>query len=144
MFRRGKGCENMYGYPCCMFYLVFPVYQSNPYLQYRLIPYYDDRGIPHFYRYEPLQTGPFKREDEHKACEQSYEISYEEILASYLNIYEKRRHRITLLVRYPNTIEKDLKPYLKSCANKAAKSANKVIEVSMWKDPAIAPAAWKR
>lgn len=132
MFKWRKESEKMYGYPLGMFYRAFPVYQHPPYLQYCLIPYYDRRSLS-------SPNPPLNSEVDQMV----YDISYERILASYLDIYGRKRHRISLLVRYPHTMENEWKPQLKACAIQASRAVNLMIEPSMWIDPQLVLASCK-
>lgn len=142
MFKWRKESENMYGYPCGMWYTVSPFYKPLPYLR-CCFPHVHDRKImTAISRQDPFQGDvSFVNMDVDKEGDQMsqsvYNISYEEILASYLDLYGRRRHRISLLVRYPHTMEKEWTPLLKACALQASKAANFVIEPSMWRDPQL-------
>lgn len=132
----------MYGYPCGVWYRVSPFYQPLPYIRCCFPPAHDGKVMTAASRQEPFQgdvssvnTNVGKEVDQ--MSEWVYNISYEEILASYLDLYGRRRHRISLLVMYPNTMGKEWKPLLKACALEASKAANLVIEPWMWQDPQL-------
>ncbi|HWO95456.1 MAG TPA: hypothetical protein VNM45_03755 [Bacillus sp. (in: firmicutes)] len=138
----------MYGYPCGMWHRNFSFYQPIPYLRCCFPSYHDRKAMPVMDQQESFQ-GRFSsiNSDFDKEADQMpewvYNISYEEVLASYLDIYGRRRHRISLLVIYPNTMEKEWKPLLKACAINAAKAVNLVIEPFMWQDPQFVLATCK-
>ncbi len=147
MFKWRKEREKMYGSSCGIWYRAFLQYQPIPYLRCCFPHYHDQKIMPVIYQQEPFQDGfpSINRasDKETDPTEWVYNISYEEILASYLDMYGRRRHRISLLVLYPNTMEKEWKPLLKACAIKASQAANLVIEPSMWQDPLLVLAVCK-
>lgn len=64
-----------------------------------------------------------------------YDISYEKLLVSHLDLYGRRRHRLSLLVRYPYLSEATWTPLFDQCAVAAAQTANQLVKPSMWQDP---------
>ena len=138
----------MYGYPCGMWYIVYPFYQPLPYLRCCVPNVHDGKVVTAAYRQESFQGDASSQNmDAGKEViplsEWVYNMIHEEVLASYLDIYGRRRHRISLLVMYPNTMEKEWKPMLKTCALQASKAVNLVIVPSMWQDPQFVLAACK-
>ncbi|WP_078410561.1 hypothetical protein [Priestia abyssalis] len=138
----------MYGLSYGMLHTVCPFYQPISYL-WCCFPYARDRKIMTVAsRQEPFQGDVSSinmnvGKEVDQMSEWVYNISYEEILASYLDLYGRRRHRISLLVMYPNTMGKEWKPLLKACALQASKAANVVIEPWMWQDPQLVLAICK-